>query len=97
MAIANDLEVEDLSNGEENDPAVDGDIPRDAGDNYSPPSSPEYDSYEYYSPPDAEEADHYITEDESESEQQRSQVHQRKQNRVENDGEPKPNFYLFIL
>ncbi|XP_041846922.1 uncharacterized protein LOC121643526 [Melanotaenia boesemani] len=85
MAIANDSEVEDLSNGEENDPAVDGDIPRDAGDNYSPPSSPEYDSDEDYSPPDAEEADHYITEDESESEQQRSQVHQRKRNRVEND------------
>lgn len=90
MAIVDNSEVEDLSDGEETDLAVDEYFPCDfdlmpveqqpdnSEDDYSPTDSPEDDSDEDYSPPDAAEADHHISEhsdDENESEPQHPKVH----------------------
>ncbi len=101
MAIANNSEVEDLSDDEKNDPTVDECIPHDFDlmsveqqpDDSKDVYSPEDDSDEDYSPPDAAQADHYISEDsdsQNESEPQHPQVHKlgSKQQHVENDGEP---------
>ncbi|XP_035528002.1 piggyBac transposable element-derived protein 4-like [Morone saxatilis] len=90
MAIVDDSEVEDFSDGEDHDPAVDEVIPHDVDlieqpdhseDDYSPPNSPD-DSDEEYSPPDAAED----SESENESQPQYPQVHKRgRKQHVEND------------
>lgn len=99
MAIADNSEVEDLSDGEENDPAVDEYIPHDM--DFMPveqqPDDSEGDSDEGCSPP--ADAYHHISEDsdsQNESEPQHPQVHKRgrKRQRVENDGEPELRLLL---
>ncbi|XP_044040956.1 piggyBac transposable element-derived protein 4-like [Siniperca chuatsi] len=101
MAIANNSEVEDLSDGEDNDPAVDEVILQDVDlmdehPDFSPPDSGD-DSGEEYTPPDAAED----TDSENESQPNHPQVHRRgrKQQHIENDeldeedqrhGEPRP-------
>ncbi|XP_048041390.1 piggyBac transposable element-derived protein 3-like isoform X1 [Megalobrama amblycephala] len=88
MAIANNSEVEDLSDGEDNDPAVDEVILQDVDlmdehPDFSPPDSSGDDSGEEYTPPDAAED----TDSENESQPNHPQVHRRgrKQQHIEND------------
>ncbi|XP_047219787.1 uncharacterized protein LOC124867405 isoform X2 [Girardinichthys multiradiatus] len=93
MAIVDNSEVEDLSNGEECDPAVDEYIPAfdplpdDSEDDYSPPDSPEDDSDDY-TPSDAAEANHYNSNDsDSENRSELPQSQARKRKRKQQHGE----------
>ncbi|XP_039503054.1 piggyBac transposable element-derived protein 3-like [Pimephales promelas] len=96
MAIANNSEVEDLSDGEDNDPAVDEVIPQDVDLmdeqpdfsllDVSPPDSSDDDSGEEYTPSDAAE-DTEDTDSENEIQPNHPQVHRRgrKKQHAEND------------
>ncbi|XP_062849144.1 piggyBac transposable element-derived protein 3 [Trichomycterus rosablanca] len=94
-AIVDNSDIEDLSDGEDGDPAVEEYIPCNllVSDlrpvEQHPNDSPESDSDEDYVPPDAAESDHHFSEDsnsDNESEPQRHvHKHGRKPQRVEND------------